>query len=43
MASVPLWMSLSIAVHHRGAETQRISDSSSPIQNGEEHIIYIVI
>ncbi|UEC40437.1 MAG: hypothetical protein METHSR3v1_1210029 [Methanothrix sp.] len=31
-----LWLGQSIAVHHRGTETQRISDLSSPIQNSEE-------
>ncbi len=35
-SSVPLWLGQSIAVHHRGSETQRISDSSSPMPNSEE-------
>ncbi len=35
-ASVPLWLGQSMAVHHRGTETQRTSDSSSPILNSEE-------
>ena len=38
-ASVPLWMGQSIPVLHRGAETQRICDSSSPILNSEEPFI----
>ena len=32
-SSVPLWLGQCIAVHHRGKEIRRISDSSSPIQN----------
>ena len=35
-SSVSLWLGQSIAVHHRGTETQRISDSSSPMLNSEE-------
>ena len=34
--SVSLWLGQSIAVPHRGTETRRISNSSSPIPNGEE-------
>ena len=41
MASVPLWLGQSIAVHHRETETQRISDSSSPMQNSEEPLIIL--
>jgi len=35
-SSMSLWLGQSIAVHHRGTETQRIHDSSSPMPNSEE-------
>ena len=39
-SSVSLWLGQCIAVHHRGTETQRTSDSSSPIQNSEEPFLF---
>jgi len=38
-SSVSLWLGQSIAVHHRGTETQRICDSGSPILDSEQPII----